>query len=402
LSKVVLILALVVTVVFSGCQKRVPSLTTSSIDPFAAVSLQASSWQIGANFYYGQECISGDVLVGLELNLSSSADTNGLMPSPKIAVYDLRTRQKTRLIDPPEGRMIDSPSIYGNKIVFAAVDSHEYFQAALSSRLGPPPNFDIFLFDLQTDEFRQLTAERHSQMSPRIWGDTVVWLDARNQPRDQYPPPWDVYALDLKTNIETRITSNSTAEGYSQLAISGSLVVWTDMRHADPGALSHASNDSKYNNEIYLYDLATGQERRLTASAENDHSPDIDGNHVVWLRQIDYNKSDVFIYDLGSGQETQISTTGYACSSPSVYRDQVAWADASISNGNVNNDVVINGVLPGADIVLMNLKIGKDVILSPILPGDVWISPIIHGSHVIYQLSRQMGIEVFVQDLETK
>jgi beta propeller repeat protein len=384
-----LVLGLIVSTIFilAGCQTGV--IPVSSPAP-STTSEPAGSWQVGQNLNYSQEPIWDNTLVGLELNLTDPDVKAGQVPQ-SIVIYDLNTKERKRVIEPPEGLMVDTPSIYENKVVFAAVNRDEYIRHMLSSKLEPEPNYDIFLFDLETDQMQQLTTEEHAQMSPRIYGDTVIWLDARNQPLDQYPPPFDVYALDLKTNQETRITANATAEGYTQLAISGNLIVWTDMRYADGSITSHPSNASDYNNEIYIYDLTTNQERRLTTSPDNDRCPDIDGKRVIWLRQEDYQKADVFMYDLQSGQETQISHSNYADSNPSIFGDRIVWTDASSSKGNTSNDVIINGIPGSSTIVLFDIKAQKETQLTPTEAGKVWLLPVIHGNHIIYIWSRQIG-----------
>lgn len=354
----------------------------------------AGSWLIGEHFYYGQDCIRGDILVGLEYEYKE-----GKKAGQYLSTFDLISHEKKRVLEIPENRMAGTPSIYQSKIVWNSVDSDEFFQHAISSVLQPPPNYDVFLLDLDTNEVTQLTAEEHAQMSPRIYGDTVVWLDARNQTQEHYPFPSDVYAYDLSTGLETRITENTTVEGYNQVAVGGSTIVWTDNRHADMDIASHAGNDSAYNNEIYAYDLNTGGERRLTTSPKNDQSPDISGNTVTWLRQEDYQKADIFSYDLASGLETQVSNSGYAAFSPSIYDEKIVWTDARSSNGNTTNDVVINGQGPGADIYLYDLETKTETKLTSTEEWKVWQSPVIYGDHMVYQWNRQIGALVYVMNL---
>jgi len=368
----------------------VPSETPIS----PTISEPAGSWQIGEHFYYGQDCIWGDTLVGLEYEY-----VEGKKIGQYLTTFDLSSAKQKRVLEIPEDRMAGTPSIYQNKIVWDSVDRDEFFAYAIKSSLPPPPNYDVFLLDLDTGEVTQLTTEEHAQRSPRIYGNTVVWLDARIPQLEQYPLPFDVYAYDLKTGQETRITANTTVESYNQVAIDGSIIVWTDMRHADIDVASHAGNDSVYNNEIYAYDLNTGEERRLTTSPRNDQSPDISGKTVTWLRQEDFRKADIFSYDLASGLETQVSNSGYAAFSPSIYEKMIAWTDARSSDGNTTNDVVINGQGPSADIYLYDLETGTETRLTPTEEWKVWQSPVIYGDHMVYEWSRQTGALVYVMNL---
>jgi len=363
-------------------------------EPITPSGLAGGSWQVGENFDYGQQSIWGDILVGLEPKYQDNK-----VVGQYLNVYNLTTREKRQVIELPDSRVADMASIYENKIVWASVDKDEYFRHAISSKIEPAPNYDVFLLDLDTSQVQQLTTEEHAQMSPRIYGDTVVWLDARNQPLNQYPPPFDVYALDLKTMKERRLTENATAEGYSQLSISGNVVVWTDIRHADVGITSHGSNDPKYNNEIYVYDLGTNQEHRITTSLGNDCGSDISGDRIVWLRQEDYQKADVFLYDLKSGLETQVSHGGYAAFNPSIYDDRIVWTDARATKGNTTNDVVMNGQTPGADIYLYELKTQKETQLTETEAWKVWCFPVIHGDYMVYRWSRMISPAVFAINL---
>lgn len=395
--KTPLIISLGLMFILSACQTG----TAPGPSPTLTPSQPTGSWEIGGGLEYSQEPVWGDTLVGLRLRPGRTEidPKDGKLPGQSIVVYDLKTREEKRVIEPPAGYMINTPAIYGNKIVFAAITRDEFFRIMISSQFKPPANYDIFLFDLETDRMQQLTTEEHSQTSPRIYSDTVVWLDDRNQTPRQYSAPFDVYALDLKAMKETRVTANTTAEGYTQLAISGNLVAWNDMRHADASMTNHPANAPDYNNEIYVYDLTTNQERRLTTSPANDRYPDIDGDRVIWLRQADYQKADVFMYDLESGQETQISHSGYADSGPSISGNRIVWTDASASKGNTSNDVIINGQLPTSAIVMFDLKAQKETQLTPTEAGKVWLWPVIHGNHVVYIWSRQIGGIVYGLEL---
>jgi beta propeller repeat protein len=275
--------------------------------------------QIGERFYYGQDSIRGKTLVVLEYEYKENRIAHRY-----ISTIDLRSYKKKRVYTIPDSRIADTPSIYENKVVFASVDKDEYFNHMISSQLQPPPNYDVFLLNIKSNKLQQLTTEEHAQICPRIDGNTIVWLDARNQQTDQFPFSYDIYAYDITTGNETRITSSTTAEGYNQVDISDNIVVWTDMRHADMDIASHAGNDALYNNEVYACNLSTGQEQRITTSPKNDRYPVIDAGRIVWLRQADINKADIFLYDLESGVEMQISHSGYAVSYPAISGDRIA------------------------------------------------------------------------------
>jgi beta propeller repeat protein len=359
------------------------------------------SWELGENWYYGPQAISGDLLVAVEMETEDYR-----VVTQYLSTYNLRTREKTRVLEVPADRIFEPPAIDGDRVVWASLDRKEAEQQ-------PPPrnqgilNWDVFLLDLSTGEVRQLTTDEHAQVHPAVSGDTIVWLDRRHGIGEQYPYPYDVYAYDLRTSEEKRLTLDTTAEGYDRVSISGALVVWTDMRHADPEVASHPSNAREYDNEIYVYDLGTGRETRVTVNPANDHHPAVDGDRIVWLRQHDYREADVFAYDVAIGLETQVSRSRYADHRPDVFRDRIVWTDARASKGNTNNDVIeIDASTgerrePAADIYLYDMETQQEVKLtSPSNVGfSLWMNPCMSNGFIVYGLDRQVGPIVYAMKL---
>ena len=372
------------------------SCTSIPVEPEEEEELdvEIEQWQIGENWEYGQQAIWGDVIVGTEIEVREHK-----VVRPYISTYNLRSREKERVLELQANRIVSGvPAIHGDRVVWASVDQ------------------DIFLLDLETGEVHQITNDDNAQVRPRIYDDTVVWLDNRHGTgaRYPYPPPFDIYAYDLDTGEEKRLTSATTAEGYDHLSISGNIVVWTDSRHADPEIIRHGQNQPDYNNEIYMYNLTTNQERRVTTYPGNDNHPAIDGGHIVWLRHTDYREADVFVYDVETGQETQVSHSGYATFPPAIYEDRIVWTDARVSKGNTTNDVVEIVVdmetgtrerrEPGADIYLYDLKTQQEVRLtSPLDIGfSLWVRPCIYNDFIVYILNKQIGPITYAMRLDEK
>ncbi len=324
--------------------------------------LDIESWEIGENWMYSQRSIWGDVMVGLETERE-----RGEISKQYISTYNLRSREKELVYELSPDRVVDqAPAIHGNNIVWSSAG-------------------DVFFLDLETGEVQQITSDEYTQAYPVIYGDTVVWLDNRRGAPDQYPCPFDVYAYDLKMKSEKRLTSAATAEGYNRPSIDGNLVVWADNRHADPEVSTHPSNDPDYNNEIYVHDLTTGQEKRITTYPGNDRNPDIDGDKIVWLRQEDYIRADVFVYNLETGRESQVSKSRFADFQPSIHEDRIVWVDAMVSQGNTDSDVVMNGIQGQTDIYLYDLETRQKTKLTSTVPGQVLLNPLIFRDFVVYE-----------------
>jgi len=236
---------------------------------------------------------------------------------------------------------------------------------------------------MTTGQVEQFTTEEHAQRSAMISGDWVVWQDARHQADEPYPPRWDIYAMNLNKRQEQRITG-PTSEGYNTFSLSGTTVVWTDSRHADRNVTSYPSNAPDFNNEIYAYDLATGTETRITDNPANDQAPAISGHTIAWLRQGTLQGGDIFAYDLNTGKTTQVSHSGYAEFQPSAADGFIVWSDARASLGNTSGDVIRNGVQGQADLYGYEPTTGNERQLLATAPGWVAQGAITEGRYVVF------------------
>ena len=138
--------------------------------------------------------------------------------------------------------------------------------ATLTGKIKP-------LADVSQSE-RQITTNPNTQIYPAIWGNKIVYWDARNG-------NWDIYLYDLTTNTERQITTNPADQ--TTPAIWGNKIVYADNRNG--------------NDDIYLYDLTTNTERQITTNPANQTTPAIWENKIVWtdLRNRNY---DIYLYTL--------------------------------------------------------------------------------------------------------
>ncbi|MDP2731083.1 MAG: hypothetical protein Q8O55_11480, partial [Dehalococcoidales bacterium] len=176
-----------------------------------------------------------------------------------------------------------------------------------------------------------------------------------------------------------------------------------------------------HNDDIYLYDLSTNREQRITTGPADDSSPVIDNGRIVWQRTSAIRNLDIFFYDIATGQEMKISKSGYAAHDyyPAIYGDRVVWADARISQGNTADDVIEGGKSGAAEIYLYDLESQQETLLVPsesteftlnagggqgrtFIERQVWLNPVMHGSFVVYALSRQVDPATFVLRLDKK
>ncbi len=118
-------------------------------------------------------------------------------------------------------------------------------------------------------------------------------------------------------------------------------IVWTDKRNG--------------NMDIYLYNISTGVEKRITTNKSDQIMPKIWGNYIVWL---DYRYDDnggpdwlysdmigddnktIFLYNITSGEEKQL-TFNESVDMPLIYEDYVFWKGywGNITKYNISTGV---------------------------------------------------------------
>ncbi len=375
------------------------------------------SWEIGTHWRYSPQSIWGDTFVTGEYIFGQELE------GQYITVYNLQTREKRRLTEIPLDYRFEEPSIYEDKVIWSAYYFSEEFRMSRQKDFDTL-NWDVFLLNIKTGEIRQITTDEHVQRRPRIYGDTIVWLDNRHEEYKEYPHHYDVYAYSIKTGEERRITTTNSITDYD-LAINGDLVVWTDSRNDDP-ASRIGTRPPIQNDDIYLYDLSTNQEQRVTTDPGDDSSPAIDNGRIVWLRQSAVRNIDVFLYEIETEKEIQISESSYVTYMyyPSIYGDRIAWADARLTKGNSTGDIFEVDEPAGvsesgsAEIYLYDLGTKRETLLVPskgtvytetirqkeikTTSWQVWLDPVIQGDFIVYTLSRQVDPATYAMKLDNE
>ncbi len=232
--------------------------------------------------------------------------------NPDIYMYDISTSKETQITTNDSAQW--SPVIYGNMIVW-----QDY-------RNG---NWDIYIFDVSTKKETH-TTNGADQIRPDINGDRVVWLDGRDSGGylsiDGAGGNFDIYMQNLTTKKQTRIATTESLK--IDLAIYGNLVVWLDGRNGDG-----SEERTNHNWDVYMYDLSTKKETRLTTSGSAE-SPAIYGNRIVWDEVRNENR-DIYMYDLSTKKETRITTNESDSYYPAIYGNNIVWSDDRNGNWNI-------------------------------------------------------------------
>lgn len=172
-------------------------------------------------------------------------------------------------------------------------------------------NTEIHLQRLDTDERRRLTENTAADHDPVVWQDKVAWVRGKSG---------RLHLLDLATGRRS-VVEKSVVVGPPDLH--GGHLVWED----------HRGNSG----DVYLYDLDTGQQRRLGTPSEvegtEQSNPQVWEDVVVW-RDNRWGPDDIYLYDLGTDTERLINTgRGDYRADPDVSGGTAVWIAESPDQG---------------------------------------------------------------------
>lgn len=260
-------------------------------------------------------------------------------------------------------------------------------------------NWDIYAYapflNMWTPEI-QITTNIANQISPKIYKDIIVYQDDRNG-------NWDIYAYNITSKVETQITSDPTNQ--IEPAIDGNCVVWQDARNGY-WATDYYGRPTEYRRwDIYLYNLSSHNERRLT-SAETNFSPDISSNIVAYAKTMyrQYNTGGewsydcIYYYDLSKGTESMalmesdlgIERTGF--NSVAVYGDSIVWGygyyPQFVNVQLMNKEVGMKNIITQAIWTTAGSGITNQA--NPDISGDDF------NKYVVYDDSRNGNTEIYM------
>jgi TolB protein len=178
---------------------------------------------------------------------------------------------------------------------------------------------------------------------------------------------YDIYLYDLATFTEKRLTTNSA--GQHTPAISGTNVVYQDQRNG--------------NWDIYLYDLATDTEKRLTTNSARQSRPVISGTKVVYEDDRNGNL-DIYLYDLATDTEKRLTTNSATQSYPDISGTNVVYQDQR----NGNWDIYLYDLVTNAERRLTTNSSNQS-------------EAAISGTKVVYADYRNSNYDIYVYDLVT-
>ncbi|MFO8072255.1 MAG: hypothetical protein R6V85_10315 [Polyangia bacterium] len=158
----------------------------------------------------------------------------------------------------------------------------------------------VFLMDRGTEETTPISDDDIVPFRTRMDGDYIVWQQGNASK--------EIYTHQISTSTTWNLTDHPSNQFCPQM--DGTRVVWTDLRNSSEW-------DSYENADIYMYDFADESLTRITDGEWVQCYPDISGDRIVWQdyracpypnNPGDFSQVDVWMHDLATGQEHQITS----------------------------------------------------------------------------------------------
>ena len=186
--------------------------------------------------------------------------------SSDVFVLNRHTGEERRITDAPASR--HGLRISGSRLVW-----QDNRKGLLEDRRW---DFDIHAYDLERDLEIPVAVTPGRENTPAIHGDTVVWTHNPNRPPRGLAVPGSTARPDNRFNIfsynlatEEKQPLVETGEHNVTPSIHGELVVW--QRFRDEGE-----------SDIVLLDLGIGEQKVIGAGGRRESRPSISDDYVIW------------------------------------------------------------------------------------------------------------------------
>ena len=229
-------------------------------------------------------------------------------PDGEVYLLNITTGERRQLTD--DGHPKRWPVISGNYVAWT--DQRRQIEIPDRNSVRPALTFadDVFVLDLTTGEQRRITEVPANRYGLGISGHRLAWSDTRNELEEEYYD-FDVYAYDLETDQEIPIAVRRGSQ--RSPVIYGDTVVWADNRNnplldaPDSDEIHFGCGDCPENRfDIYAYEFSTGEEKPLIQTGYYNPYAIIHGDNLIWKSYHPEKPLVVKLLNLVTGEEQAI------------------------------------------------------------------------------------------------
>jgi hypothetical protein len=209
-----------------------------------------------------------------------------------IFLYDIAGDTLTNLTK-TSGLDEEHPSISSGRIVWTGFDGNDW---------------ELFMYDTANSQTAQLTNNAVDDLEPVIDGNWVACAAYRSvaNPTTDVSLKW----VGLPAGPGSRFLTYTDA-GVSDIQVRGNFMTWYS-----------------YSGGTHLYDIALGKTTNLSQTY-GAHNPSMDNGRVVW-EYFDGNDNEIVVYELASGATTQLTNNSFDDNVPRVTGNEVVWSADSV------------------------------------------------------------------------
>lgn len=357
---IIVVLILVGSIIFSGA--------VSAVTPYNGVAVCKNSY----NQYEPDIC--GNKVVWTDYSIDSSHSKGYIVAKDiktgEVTVCDPTSQIASSIANPKlvrkalgnQGYPGGDPKISGNYITWEGSYDEDMGDGA-SDNLGEDFQDnceDVWMWNLGNGKFKILPRYGvHKYDYHKMYPDVS---GDKIVWEDNRNGDWEIYMYNVGSKSETRITHNSKNQGDAK--IDGNIVAWIDYRNAG----------STTNCDVYMYNIQTRVTTRVTPVSGYYNYIKIDNNHIYY-----YSSGKIRRYSIPTHKTTTVLPNA---SDYDVSNDIIVWTDFRNAND---------------DIYMKNLKTGREsaVCTAPHTQNH----PSINGYTVVWEDWRNGNADIYMANI---
>ena len=212
----------------------------------------------------------------------------------------------------------------------------------------------VILVNVKTGDKKSITEGGRGLTEVVISGDYIAWGDQSRQ--TEIPGSTarnkagrlsvDIFVMNLVTGEQQRITE--VPAGRRNLNIDGNLLVWQDNRNEIGERRSHY--------DIYAYDIEAGEEIAVEVAPGAQRYPVVSGHRIVWIDEGE-GSARVILYDHTTKEKESVGGPATAERSHDIHGDHIVWI--GFLDENPNDGIYLHDLASGQQRVIATPPLGN-------------------------------------------